>query len=204
MAERSTLATGDGLVDLLDMLLGTGVVAAGDATLSVAGVDLVYLNLRALLASVESAWGQGRRSDAGQIPRGPPLPPRPPGGPRTPLGSEPVPPTTPPAGLDALERFAGTLDRAVPPLVRRFDADPEQVERGLAKLVLTVIDLLRRLMERQAVRRMEGGSLTADEIDRVGTTFLLLERRMEELQRAFGLDDQDLRFDLGLDIDDLA
>jgi hypothetical protein len=91
---------------------------------------------------------------------------------------------------DALERLDGTLRR-------RVNADRDNLEKGLAQLVLTLVELLRQLMERQAIRRIEGGSLTADEVERLGETFLLLEERMEELKEAFGLEDEDLNLDLG-------
>ena len=82
-------------------------------------------------------------------------------------------------------------------LSRRINADPEGVEQGLAQLVLTIVELLRQLMERQALGRIEGGSLTADEVERLGETFMLLEQRMEELKDQFGLEDEDLNLDLG-------
>ena len=82
-------------------------------------------------------------------------------------------------------------------LPRRIDADPERVERGLAQLVLTLIELLRQLMERQAVRRIDHGSLTDDEVERLGLAFMRLDERMEELKREFGLEDRDLNLDLG-------
>ncbi len=79
----------------------------------------------------------------------------------------------------------------------RICADPANAERGLAQLVLTVVELLRQLMERQAVRRMESGSLTDDQIERMGDTFMKLEQRMEELRDHFGLSAEDLNLDLG-------
>jgi hypothetical protein len=82
-------------------------------------------------------------------------------------------------------------------LPRRIDADPERVERGLAQLVLTLIELLRQLMERQAVRRIDHGSLTDDEVERVGLAFMRLDERMDELKQEFGLEDADLNLDLG-------
>jgi hypothetical protein len=75
----------------------------------------------------------------------------------------------------------------------RIDADPEHVERGLAGLVLTVVDLLRELMERQALRRMEAGTLGDDEIERLGRAFMKLNERMDELKEQFGLTEDDLR-----------
>lgn len=79
----------------------------------------------------------------------------------------------------------------------RLNADPATVEQGLAKLVLSLIELLRRLLEKQAIRRIEAGSLSDDEIERMGETFLRLERKMEELKVTFGLADGDLNLNLG-------
>ncbi len=84
-----------------------------------------------------------------------------------------------------------------PGRVQRIQADPEKVEQGLAKLVLTLIELLRRLMEKQALRRIERGTLTDEEIERVGLTMLKLEEKMEELKRAFGLEGEELNLNLG-------
>jgi len=80
---------------------------------------------------------------------------------------------------------------------KRVATDPEKLEKGLAHLVLTIIELLRQLMERQALHRIEGGSLTADEIERLGQTFMALADRMEELKVAFGLEGEDLNMNLG-------
>ncbi len=82
-------------------------------------------------------------------------------------------------------------------LPERVSADPEQLERGLAQLVLTLIELLRQLMERQALRRIDAGSLSDEEVERLGRTFLALAERMEELKEIFGLQDEDLNLDLG-------
>jgi hypothetical protein len=96
-----------------------------------------------------------------------------------------------------LDGFLQGLERLGHGLPTRVNADPQNVEKGLARLVLTLIELLRKLMERQAVRRMEAGSLTDDEVERLGQTFMRLEQRMKELTRAFGLEDKDLNLDLG-------
>lgn len=82
-------------------------------------------------------------------------------------------------------------------LTRRVDADPETVERGLVQLVLTLVELLRQLMERQAVRRLDAGAMTPEETERVGRTLMLLEDRMAELRDYFGLTQDDLNLDLG-------
>ena len=79
----------------------------------------------------------------------------------------------------------------------RLNADPERVERGLAQLVLAVVDLLRELMERQALRRMEGGTLDDDEVERLGLAFMKLNDTMDELKEHFDLSDEDLALGLG-------
>jgi hypothetical protein len=79
----------------------------------------------------------------------------------------------------------------------RINADPEKVEQGLARLVLTVIELLRRVLEHQAVRRMDGGSLSEEQVERLGLALLKLNERMGDLKETFGLTDEDLSIDLG-------
>lgn len=79
----------------------------------------------------------------------------------------------------------------------RITLDPESVKKGLGQLVLTVVELLRQLLEKQALRRIEGGSLTEDEIERLGLTFLELNEQMKWLKEAYGLTDEDLNLDLG-------
>ncbi|MEU4258160.1 gas vesicle protein K [Streptomyces fradiae] len=106
-------------------------------------------------------------------------------GPRTPDGPDTDP------GAEAAAPGAGPEPR------RRVELDPDSVERDLARLVLTVIELLRQLMERQALRRVEGGDLTEDQEERIGTTLMLLEDRMEILRTRFGLEPEDLNIDLG-------
>jgi hypothetical protein len=96
-----------------------------------------------------------------------------------------------------VERLARSLGDAGSPFPRRVNADPESVEKGLAQLVLTLIELLRQLMERQALRLMEKGSLDDDEIERLGLTFMRLAERMDELKEQFELSDEDLNLDLG-------
>ncbi|NCC37260.1 MAG: gas vesicle protein K [Chloroflexia bacterium] len=79
----------------------------------------------------------------------------------------------------------------------RITLDPDKVESGLAQLVLTVVELLRQLMERQALHRIEDGSLDDEAIERLGLTFMRLDERMKELKEVFGLTDEDLNIDLG-------
>jgi hypothetical protein len=96
-----------------------------------------------------------------------------------------------------LDLFATDQPRLEDALSRRIGADPENVERGLAQLVLTIVELLRQLMERQALRRIDAGGLSDAQVERLGTTFMELDRRMEELRGEFGLEPEDLNIDLG-------
>ena len=229
------------LLELLERLLETGVVADGKVTLSVADVDLIYLGLRVVLSSVatleqhaEQQLPASTREHSAAYPHGA-YP--------EPTTAAHVPDQSPPAedeaavkavrfcSNDALPCGEGvngheeTVDRQADilkaldtngrvmshdrPVCRaehgtgrspgqpRLDIDPEKVERGLAKLVLTIVELLRRLMESQAVRRMDQGTLSAEQIERLGQAFSLLEARMEDLKKVFGLEDEELNLDLG-------
>lgn len=96
----------------------------------------------------------------------------------------------------AVAQFADVMEppRAASP---RIALAPNDVKNGLGKLVLTVVELLRELLERQAIRRMEAGSLTDEEVERLGTTFLQLSEQIERLKKEFGVADEDLNLDLG-------
>jgi hypothetical protein len=85
-------------------------------------------------------------------------------------------------------------DRVIP---ERIDAGAEVVENGLARLVLAIVELVRRLLEKQALRRMDRGTLTDDEVERLGDALMKLEEKMTELKRTFGLQDDDLNLSLG-------
>jgi hypothetical protein len=79
----------------------------------------------------------------------------------------------------------------------RLELTPENIEQGLAKLVLTLIDFLRQLLERQAIRRMEGGTLSDQEVEQMGEALMKLESKIHELTEQFGLSPADLNIDLG-------
>jgi hypothetical protein len=82
-------------------------------------------------------------------------------------------------------------------LPRRINIDPDLVEKELAKLVLTLIEFIRRLLERQAVRRVEGGGLTPEQVESLGLALMRLEAKMQDLKGQLGLQDEDLNLDLG-------
>jgi len=108
---------------------------------------------------------------------------------------ESAPPTS--AGSDDDAATTAALHAIARALPEHINADPERVEQGLARLVLTVIELLREVLEHQAIRRMDGGTLSNEEIERLGLALLKLNHRMDELKTIFGLTDEDLNIDLG-------
>ena len=98
---------------------------------------------------------------------------------------------------DELETLRGELQQVRGTLPSRIDVDPAGIEHGLAQLVLTLVEFIRQLLERQAVRRMEGGSLSDEEVERVGLALMKLEEKVHQLADQFGLEPSDLNINLG-------
>ncbi len=100
--------------------------------------------------------------------------------------------------VDELEDLRRELERAAggsSPL--RWNADPDDVQRSVAQLVLTLVEFIRRLLERQAIRRMEGGTLTDDETEDIGRALMKLEETVRDIAAKFGIAPDDLNLDLG-------
>jgi hypothetical protein len=216
------------LLELLDRLLDKGVVVKGEVLLSVADIDLVYLNLGLLLSSVKSieqAASRGNNAEAIHSPW------------HTPISEvfleEPQPllrgddgvlaPLHQENSQDEAQALARRDDEVLAPSPRceggqeellaralpaidnglgqlfgpKANIDPKNIEKGLAKLVLTLVDLLRKLMEKQAIRRVEAGQLNVVEVEKMGNAFFLLDEKMEQLKELFGLKDEELNLDLG-------
>ncbi|HVF51006.1 MAG TPA: gas vesicle protein K [Pyrinomonadaceae bacterium] len=110
---------------------------------------------------------------------------------------EPPIPAQPEVETAHAEEFVEQLRRVADVLPERINIDSQTVEQGLAKLVLTLIELIRRLLEKQAVRRMEGGGLTPEQVEELGLALMKLEAKMQELKAQFGLADEELNIDLG-------
>jgi len=169
------------VLDLLDRLLETGVVVDGEIDLSVADIDLVHLGLKMVLASSATLEQHSNGRTTRFI----------------------DPPDDPPE--DSLQephadtQLLSTAPTPSPerPRDQKINFEPAKVEQGLAKLVLTLVELIRRLMEKQAIRKVEGGTLTDAQLERLGEAFRRLEAKMSELKRVFGLEDEDLNLDLG-------
>ena len=97
-----------------------------------------------------------------------------------------------------LEALRAELERRVGDLAPpRWNADPDDVQRSVARLVLTLVEFLRQLMERQAIRRMEAGTLSPQETEEVGQALMRLEETIRDIGRRFGLEPEDLNLDLG-------
>ena len=99
--------------------------------------------------------------------------------------------------IDELEELEHELQHVRGTLPSQIDVDTEGVEQGLAQLVLTLVEFLRQLLERQAVRRMEGGSLSDEEVENVGLALMKLEEKVHQLANQFGLQPSDLNINLG-------
>lgn len=197
------------LADLVDRVVDVGAVVSADATIGVADVPLIRLALRLVIASAErfdddpGAAGSAAigRTDDDVVTTGWHAP-----GPRHegPRSVEPAravsggPAPAPPGPDDrSLPRPASPATGSGRPA--RHDAEREAATaRGLAQLVLTVVELLREVLERQAIRRAEGDTLTDAQVERLGDTLLALDQRMDELVEIFDLDRDDLHLDLEL------
>jgi hypothetical protein len=105
---------------------------------------------------------------------------------------------TPPAETTKIElELREELARLRTLLPERIDLDPADLERGLAGLVLTLVEFLRQVLERQAIRRMEGGTLSDDEVERVGLALMRLQEKVREIAQQFGLDEDDIQLRIG-------
>jgi len=111
--------------------------------------------------------------------------------PENPLSAEPEIETS------HADEFVEQLRVVTDTLPSRINIDVQSVEQGLAKLVLTLIEFIRRLLEKQAVRRMEGGDLSPEQIEELGLALMRLEAKLQELKTQFGLEAEDLNLDLG-------
>jgi hypothetical protein len=182
------------LSEVLNHILDKGVVLKGEVMLAVADIDLIKLDLGLLLSAVETAMRTPRVSGARTLGLASPGPEsrRPQASSGSTMESQVV------DSLDAPRDAAVTpLESVAENLPQRLNTDPDKVENGLAKLVLTLIEVLRKVLEHQAVRRMEGGHLSDAEIEKLGVALLRLNDRMQDMKGIFGLTDDDLQIDLG-------
>lgn len=204
------------LADLVNRVLDKGVVLGGDVTISVAGVDLVFLRLSALLTSVATAREKLRANGRVLAPAtaATALPPpnvtlSPGGGSARPKEAAPLAHrehesadegTTgerSPDPAPVAEALTADIARVAEGFPEHVDIDPDAVQRDLARLVLMIVELLRRVVEHQAVRRLDDPDLSDEQIERVGIALERLEEKMHEMLKVFGLAEHELDIDLG-------
>ena len=99
--------------------------------------------------------------------------------------------------LEELEAIRDELERRTAVEAPRWNSDPEEVQLSVARLVLTLVEFLRKLMERQAIRRMEADTLSPEEVEALGVALMRLEETVQDMAGKFGLDPKDLNLDLG-------
>jgi Gas vesicle protein K/Gas vesicle protein len=174
------------LAEILDRILHLGVSLEGNLTIGVANVDLLYLDLRLLLASVDTVWPQGRPPVTTLPADQPLLPPRPPPSPDVPIR---------PGSAASLDRAAVGAGEVLPFASRGLPSAPAA---GLARLVLTLVKLLHDVLERQAVRRMDGGLLTPSQIEDVGAALMAQAMEIQQLRTQLGLSDRDVCLMFGI------
>lgn len=163
-----------GLVDALDKVLEKGAIINGDLVLRVADVDLVYLGLRLILTSVSKAEELSGKNF---------------GNPDRELTPEDM------AYIEKLQREIKRAEENIPKLIDL--GHPKKAEQGLAKLVLTLVELIRKLMEKEAFRRVKRGTLSPVEIQKLGLSLKAVKKKIQEIQTIFGLEDEELDLDLG-------
>ncbi|MEI6153635.1 MAG: gas vesicle protein GvpJ [Deltaproteobacteria bacterium] len=162
------------MVDVLDKVLEKGAVINGDMVIRVADVDLVFLGLRLILTSVSKAEELSGRSRSS---------------PERELTEEDK------AYIEKLQKEIKKAEENIPRLI---NADsPRETEQGLAKLILTIVELIRKLMEKEAFRRVKKGTLSPVEIQKLGLSLKAVKKKMQEIQAIFGIEDKDMNLNLG-------
>lgn len=162
------------LVDALDKVLEKGAVINGDIVIRVADVDLVFLGLRLILTSISKAEEVSGKSfsnpDRGFTPE----------------------------DIEYIERLQREIRKAEENIPNLIDmGNPKKAEQGLAKLVLSLIELIRKLLEKEAFRRVKRGTLSPVEIQKLGLSLKAVKKKIKEIQAIFGIEDEELNVDLG-------
>jgi hypothetical protein len=163
------------LVDVVDRLLEKGAVVRGDVAIRLANIDLVYVGLRLMVTSISKAASLEGNSRVGMPDEG--------------LTPDDV------IYLDKLEQEIQNAEAAIPKVID--GSDEEKIEQGITRLVLTVTELLRRIMEREAVRQVKMNHLTTRETQRLGMALKALSVKMKSLCKTFGIKENELNLELG-------
>jgi hypothetical protein len=179
---RPPLVQSQSLLDVVDTLIDKGLALDAEVVLGLANIDLVYLRVGALLAAADRVLDtkpDGRRRPAAGRP--------------THVGSA----SGDPDALGAVVTSPRSVDHGQPAPARLNAVAADDTSRSVIRLVLTLVEFVRQLLERQAVRRVQEQTLTPEEIERLGTALMRLESTVHELAERHGLDPADLNLDLG-------
>lgn len=161
------------LIDALDRVIDKGAYVDGEIVLRVADVDLIFIGLRLIVTSVSNA--ERLRKDGR-------------------MGKPANSTLEDLANIQKLEQQLKGIEASIPKIIDA--SDPQKAEQGIAKLVLTLIELIRQLLEREAVRRVDTGTLSNMEVQKLGLTFKALEKKIQEMKAVFGVKGE-LNLDLG-------
>jgi hypothetical protein len=183
------------LAEALDRILCKGVTVDGAVTIGVAGVELILLDMRLLLAAVDVVNPEGSFFSASPSSFSPPQQPVPPASPHmsTPTDRSATP--WPSMRGSVTEGKNASIGVSRPDMAAALSGEPsgrKGPQHGLVKLVLTVVNLLHEVLERQAVRRMGNGTLTPSEIENIGTALYAQTMEIARLRQQFGLSETDL------------
>jgi hypothetical protein len=168
-----------GLVDVVDRVLEKGAVVHGDIAIRLADIDLVYINLRLMVTSISkiAQLTDNRTDEQKRIMV------------EESLTADDI------VYLNKLEEVIKQTEEAIPRTIDGTDA--EKIEQGITRLVLTITELIRRIMEREAVRQVKMNHLTTRQTERLGLALKALCKKMEALRKTFGLDQDELNLNLG-------
>jgi hypothetical protein len=162
------------LVEALDKVLEKGAVVNGEVAISVADVDLIFIGLRLILTSISKAEELSGKDYS---------------------FSDRQMTDEDEAYIRKLEREIEQIELAMPSSIE-LDT-PRKAEAGIAKLVLTLVELIRRLLEKEAFRRIKRGSLSDAEIQKLGLSLKAVNRKVQQMRKLFGLKEEDLNIELG-------
>ena len=162
------------LIDALDKVLEKGAIINGDIVITLANVELFFLGLRIFLSSVSKAEELSGKifSDKEKD-----------------LTYDDI------EDIKKLQREIRKVEQNIPKLIEI--GEPKKAEQGIAKLVLTLVELIRKLMEKEAYRRIKKGTLSSAEIQKLGLSLKAIKKKIEEMQAIFGIEDEEMNLDLG-------
>ena len=162
------------LTDALDKVLEKGAVINGDIVVTLADVDLIFVGLRLILTSISKAEEISGRT----------------------FGERNREPTS--EDKEYIEKLQEEIRRIEQNIPRHIDlGHPQRAEKGLAKLILGLVEVIRKILEKESCRRVKSGTLSSIEIQKLGLSLKAIKKKIAEIQAIFGIEDEELNIDLG-------